>query len=93
MIGLVFALTLCPVCDWCGYMVQPQYSVGKHSGLTEGQGSPTECDLDVAVATVMSPPILLLSFSHACCSLPSLSLIEALRIHADVVSWFLLLPV
>lgn len=56
-------------------------------------GSPTEFDLDVAVATVILSPILSLPFSCACSFALSLSLIEALRIHADVVSWFLPLPV
>lgn len=61
---------------------------GKRRGPTEGQGSPTELDLDVAVATVILPPIVSLSFSCACSFALFLSLIEALRIHAhaDAVS-------
>lgn len=58
---------------------------GKRRGLTEGQGSPTEFDLDVIVATVILLPVLTLPFSCACSFALSLSLIEALRIHADVV--------
>lgn len=80
-------LTMHPVC--C-HMEQPESSVGKHSRQTEGQGSPTEFDLDVAVATVILAPVLFLC--HAC-SFSLCCLIEALRIHADVVSWFLPLRV
>lgn len=79
------------MCCQCGHVTQPQCSEGK-TGLTEGQGSPTEFDLDVAVVTVILPPILSLSFSCACSFAPLLSLIEALRKHADVVSCPPLLP-
>lgn len=54
-------------------------------GPTEGQGLPTEFDLDVSVATVALLHVLLLSFTRA---VSFSHIIEPLRIHADVVSWF-----
>lgn len=57
----VFTLNWGPVYCQCGLMALPQSSMGKLSMLTEGHRSPTEFDLDFAVATVIVHPFLSLS--------------------------------